>query len=103
MHVGAGDESRYVLLDCLAIVEVLLERLGIDRKDFFGPHVGTVEALLGEWTTEISRQVAAKMARARARLNRLEETLGATAFKQATDVLEDQRRNPRPTRLRQRG
>lgn len=91
VHVGAGDESRFVLLDCLAVVGVLLERLGIERKDFFGSHVGTVGALLDERRTEISRQVAAKMAKARARLTRLEAILGEAAFTKATDELEEQR------------
>jgi hypothetical protein len=91
VHVGAGEESRYVLLDCLAVVGVLLERLGIERKDFFEPHTGTVDALLDERKTEISRQVAVKMAKARARLTRLEETLGEAAFEKATDELKEQR------------
>lgn len=91
VHVGASDGSRYVLLDCLAVVGVLLERLGIERKDFFGSHVGTVDALLDERKTEVSRQVAVKMAKARVRLTRLEETLGEAVFRKATDELEEQR------------
>jgi hypothetical protein len=91
VHVGAGEEARYVLLDCLALVGVLLRQLGLERKDFFGPHITTVDALLDERRTEISRQVAVKMARARARLSRLEETLGEAAFQKATDELEEQR------------
>ena len=91
VHVGAGQESRYVLLDCLAVVGVLLARLGIERKGFFGSRTGTVDALLDERKTEISRQVAVKMAKARARLTRLEETLGEAAFKKATEELEEQR------------
>ncbi|HEU5473766.1 MAG TPA: hypothetical protein VFV67_24220 [Actinophytocola sp.] len=91
VHVGSGGELRYVLLDCLAILGVLLERLGIERTDFFGRHVRTVEVLLDERKTEISRQVAAKMATARTRLTRLEEALGDTAFEKAAHELEDQR------------
>jgi hypothetical protein len=91
VHVGAGEQSRFVLLDCLAVAGVLLERLGIKRRDFFGPHGPTVDALLGERQSEISRQVAAKLARARARLARLEEILGEAAFRKATDELEEQR------------
>jgi hypothetical protein len=91
VHVGAGEQSRFVLLDCLAVVGVLLERLGIKQKDFFGPHIDVVDALLDERKTEISRQVVTKMAKARARLTRLEETLGEAVFKKATDELEEQR------------
>lgn len=90
-HVGTGNESRYVLLDCLAVVGVLLERLGIEPEEFFGSHVGTVDALLDERKTEISRQVAVKMAKARARVTRLEEILGEAAFRKAADELEEQR------------
>lgn len=91
VHVGAGGELRYVLLDCLAVIGVLLERLGIERKVFFGPLVVVADALRDERMSEISREVALKMATARARLTRLEETLGEAAFKKATDELEEQR------------
>lgn len=91
VHVGAGEQSRFVLLDCLAVVGVLLDRLQIQRAEFLAPHLGTVDVLLDERKTEVSRQVAAKMAKARARLTRLEETLGETAFDIATNELEDQR------------
>jgi len=91
IHIGSGDESRYVLLDCLAVVGVLLERLDVERKDFFGSHIGTVDTLLDQRKTEASRTVEVKMTRARVRLTRLEETLGKAAFKKATDVLEEQR------------
>lgn len=90
IHAGAGPEPRFILLDCLAVVGLLLERLDIDHKDFFGPHKATVQALLDQRKTEISREVAVKMAKARARLTRLEETLGEAAFEKATDELEDQ-------------
>ena len=36
VHVGVGEQSRFILLDCLAVVGVLLERLGIERKDSMG-------------------------------------------------------------------
>lgn len=91
VHIGVGEQSRFVLLDCLTVVGVLLERLGIERKDFYGPHIDTVEALLDERKSEISRQVTVKMAMARARLTRLEEILGEPAFEKATDELEEQR------------
>jgi hypothetical protein len=91
VHVGSGDESRYVLLDCLSVMGVLLEKLGVDRAEFFGPHASTVRALLDERATEISRQVKIKMAQARARLTRLEDALGLEAFSKATGELEEQR------------
>lgn len=91
VHVGASGELRNVLLDCLAVIGVLLERLSIERPDFFGAHIGTVDALLDERKSEISRQVAVKMTKARARLTRLEEALGEAAFEKATNELEEQR------------
>lgn len=91
VHAGAAEESRYVLLDCLTIIGVLLQRLGLERKAFFGSRVWTVEALLEQRKTEVSRQVADKMAKARARLSRLEDTLGEAAFLKATDELELER------------
>jgi hypothetical protein len=91
VHVGSAGDLRHVLLDCLAILQVLLDRLGIERKDFLGLHLGTVDALLDERKTEISRQVAVKLAMARARLTSLEEALGEEAFRTATDELENQR------------
>ncbi|MBP2325339.1 hypothetical protein JOF56_005724 [Kibdelosporangium banguiense] len=96
IHVGATGELRYVLLDCLSVLGVLLERLSIERKDFFGLHIYTVDALLDEHRTEISRQVAVKMATARARLTRLEEALGEAAFDMACGELEGQRRTLDP-------
>ncbi|MGW3960467.1 hypothetical protein ACWED2_11655 [Amycolatopsis sp. NPDC005003] len=91
VHVGTGEQSRHVLLDCLAVVGVLLERLGIERAAFLDPHLGTVDVLLDERKTEVSRQVATKMAKARYRLTRLEESLGESAFDTATSELEAQR------------
>jgi hypothetical protein len=55
VHVGSADESRYVLLDCLAVVSVLLERLGGDRREFFGSHIHAVDALLSERTRSPAR------------------------------------------------
>lgn len=91
VHVGSGDESRHVLLDCLAITGALLDRLGLDRQAFLGSHVRAADALASEYRNEISRTVAVKIAKARSRLTRLEEALGLEAFGKATDELEDQR------------
>jgi hypothetical protein len=57
VHVGSGDESRYVLLDCLAVVGVLLDRLGIERKSFFGSRTDTVAARRS-WTSAGTRSPA---------------------------------------------
>lgn len=91
VHVGSGDESRHVLLDCLSITGALLDGLGLERKAFYGSHFPTVGALMSEYRSEISRAVAVKMAKARSRLAKLEVALGNEAFRRATDELEDQR------------
>lgn len=68
VHVGTSEESRYVLLDCLAVMAMLLSRMGLARGAFFGEQANTVNALLDERKTEISRTVAARMTKARLRL-----------------------------------
>lgn len=80
VHVGAGQEARFVLLDSLAVIDVLLPRLGIDRASFYGVHTATVDALLDQRRDEIAHEVTRLMARARAWLARQVEVRGRKAF-----------------------
>lgn len=98
IHVGAGDESRYVLLDCLALVKVLLEELSITEWTFYTHHQETVASLLDERKTEIARLVQRKFAKARMRLRELKAELGEVAFGSAVRELEAQRFSLDPRR-----
>lgn len=90
VHVGSPTYSRYVLLDSLALIKSLLERLDEDPKTFYGDHYWSARELLEQQRTEVGHKVAAKLARARLHLNDLEERLGETAFREITDRLEEQ-------------
>jgi hypothetical protein len=90
MHVGSPAQSRHVLVDCLAVCGVLLERLGEDPRAFYGNHHRNAMALLDEKRTEVGHRVAAKLARARSHLGELERRLGDELFKETTDRLQEQ-------------
>ena len=90
IHVGSPTYSRYVLLDSLALIKSLLEKLDEDPEAFFGDHHWSVIKLLEQQRTEVGHKVAAKLARARLHLTDLEERLGETAFREVTDLLEEQ-------------
>jgi hypothetical protein len=90
IHVGSPTSSRHVLLDSLALIKSLLENLDEDPKAFFGDHDWSVRKLLEQQRTEVGHKVAAKLARARLHLTDLEERLGETAFREVTDLLEEQ-------------
>lgn len=90
IHVGSGDESRNVLLDCVTLSRTFLDALGMDHAAFYGAHHNTVGALLDEYKSELARRVAIKLTRARHRLTELEERLGASAYRKATEDLEAQ-------------
>lgn len=89
MHVGSPAQSRHVLVDCLAVCNLLLERLDKDFRSFYGDHYHNVRALLDEKRTEVGHRVTAKRARARRRLGELEERLGDEVFQETTDRLEE--------------
>lgn len=91
VHVGAGDESRYVLLDCLSIMNTLLEVLHIEQDDFYQGHGEAVTSLLDERRSEIAREVARKLTKARMRLSGLKTSLPGPAFEAAVSELEAQR------------
>lgn len=80
IHVGTAEQSRYVLIDCLTISEILLQRLGRSGSWFYGDHHRNVEGLLQVKRTEVQHQVAAKRARSRMLLQRLEEELESSQF-----------------------
>ena len=88
MHVGSPAQSRHVLVDCLAVCGVLLERIGEDPRAFYGDHQANVLALLDEKRTEVGHRVAAKFARARRQLNELEQRLDGELFQETTGRLE---------------
>jgi hypothetical protein len=90
MHVGLPAQSRYVLLDSLALIKVLLHQMEEDPKAFYGDHYLSACFLLDEKRTEVGHKVAAKHARARLHLSDLEERLGDSAFQEVTATLEEQ-------------
>lgn len=90
MHVGLPAESRHILMDCVTVCGVLLGHLGEDPRTFYGDHHVNARRLLDEKRTEVGHRVAAKLARARRRLNDLEERLGDEMFSDTTERLEEQ-------------
>ncbi|MGK5738915.1 hypothetical protein [Micromonospora sp. URMC 103] len=98
MHAGLPAQSRHILQDCLAVCGVLLEHLGFgDRAwGFYGDHYPIVVRLLDAKRTEVGDRVTAKLAKARARLTGLSESLDDELFGQtvarlvesATDALD---------------
>ncbi|WP_233437876.1 hypothetical protein [Agromyces laixinhei] len=92
VHVGAAsEEARHVLLDCLAVIDFLLEQLGRDRNAFYGSDVATVNALAEDQQASVSTTVQMKLAKARNRLRRLEDLLGQPSFDTTTSQRERER------------
>ena len=82
IHVGTAEQSRYVLIDALTVCGLLLERLQRSPRSFYGEHEADVNGLLQTNRTEIGHQVAAKQAKARILLSRLQEDMGETEFEE---------------------
>lgn len=99
VHVGASAQSRYVLIDSLTVCNRMLDNLGREPKLFYGNHFGSVQELLDQKRTEVGHQVAVKRARARLRLNEIEERLGSEIFSEMTERLEDEANDLDPDRL----
>lgn len=91
VHVGASDNLGPVLLDCLTIIDALLEQLGIEREDFYGRHHEAVDSIIDRRQTEISLLMVAKLAKARAEIERLENKLGTAEFARVAEELEKRR------------
>nr|WP_271209957.1 hypothetical protein [Rhodococcus wratislaviensis]GLK34828.1 hypothetical protein GCM10017611_16770 [Rhodococcus wratislaviensis] len=90
MHVGAPAQSRHVLLDSLAVCNLMLEKLGREPRHFYRDHHVSVQALMDQKRTEVGQRVTAKRARARRHLTELEERLGSDVFAEATDRLAEE-------------
>ena len=89
MHVGSAEQSRYVLIDALTLCVPLLARLGTGADWFYGDHKANADGLLKEKRTEVGHQVAAKRAKARMLLKRLEDQLEPDVFEEVTSSRED--------------
>lgn len=91
VHVGTAAASRDVLVDCLAIVIAVLPHLDFDEEEFFGLHTAAVQALVSERRSQVSARVMAKIAKAKAGLQRLSDQLGKDGFATVTRELASQR------------
>ena len=89
MHVGTPTQSRHVLIDCLTLIGVFVDRLGLDQDKVYGEHLSSIAGLLDENRTEVGHRVAAKQARARQLLQSLKNRLSPTLFKETSDRLEE--------------
>jgi hypothetical protein len=89
IRVGSATQSRHVLLDSLAMCEVLLRSIGQEPEEFYGDHHADTIALLDQKQTEVGHRVIAKLARGRRNLSDLEERIGVDNFGEITDHLED--------------
>lgn len=85
VHVGSAAQSRYVLIDALSLCQVLLARLQMGSDSFYGDHKLNADGLLQAKRTEVDHQVAAKRARARMLLNRLQQELTPDEFTEVID------------------
>ncbi|MDF3310462.1 hypothetical protein P3H15_36200 [Rhodococcus sp. T2V] len=90
MHVGTPAQSRHVLIDSLAVCNVMLEKLGRQSSHFYRDHHDSVQELMDQKRTEVGHHVTAKRARARRHLTELETRLGPDVFDEATHRLEDE-------------
>jgi hypothetical protein len=88
VHVGSAEQSRYVLIDALSLSVPLLARLGTPADWFYGDHKANADGLLKEKRTEVEHVVAAKRAKARMMLQRLEEQLEPDEFEEVTNTRE---------------
>lgn len=82
IHVGTAEQSRYVLIDALTLCGPLLEKLDQTARRFYGEHESDVDGLLQDNRTEIGHRVAAKRAKARMLLKRLENDMGENEFEE---------------------
>jgi hypothetical protein len=89
MHVASAEQSRYVLIDALTLCVPLLARLDTEANWFYGDHKANADGLLKEKRTEIEHQVAARRAKARRMLRRLEEQLKPDEFEEYINTRED--------------
>jgi hypothetical protein len=88
IHVGSAEQSRYVLIDALSLCVPLLARLGTTADSFYGDHKTNADGLLKEKRTEVEHVVAAKRAKARMLLRRLEDQLEPDEFQEVTSTRE---------------
>jgi hypothetical protein len=88
VHIGSAPQSRHILVDCIQLGEVLLAHLGRQSSQFYGEYAPSVAYLLDEQRSEVQLRVAAKRARARQGLRKLEHDLGKDIFHKTTDSLE---------------
>lgn len=88
VHAGLRTESRHVLTDALTVCGALLADLGLSDNDFYGDQRWNVGGLLSQQRDGVHATVAAKMARARNHLTRLEARLGREVFDQTCAALE---------------
>ncbi|MDT7621646.1 MAG: hypothetical protein QOF99_2547 [Pseudonocardiales bacterium] len=88
VHVGSAPESRQILVDCIELNGSLLAQLGQDPQGFYDEYYPSVVYLLDKKRTEVQQRVAAKLARARQHVQRLERSLGRETFQEAKDRLE---------------
>ena len=89
IHVGSAEQSRYVLIDALTLCVPLRARLGTGADWFYGDHKANADGLLKEKRTEVEHQVAAKRAKARMLLKRLEDQLEPDEFEEVINSRED--------------
>jgi hypothetical protein len=86
IHVGSAEQSRYVLIDALTVCVPLLARLSTTAEWFYGDHKINADGLLKEKRTEVDHVVAAKRAKARMLLQRLEVQLEPDEFEEVTST-----------------
>lgn len=88
MHIGSAEQSRFVLIDALTLCVPLLARLGKAADWFYGDHKTNSNGLVKEKRTEVGHQVAAKRAKARMLLKRLEDELDTNEYDELTSSRE---------------
>lgn len=84
-HIGATSEVRHVLLDCVAVLDFLLDQLNEDRDAFYGAERETVDALAIQHQESVEAEVRMRMARARTILERRREQDGEDYYTRLND------------------
>jgi hypothetical protein len=84
-HIGATSDVRYVLLDCVAVLDFLLDQLHEDGDAFYGAYRETVDALAIEHEGSVEAEVRMRMARARTFLERRREQDGEEYYTRLDD------------------
>jgi len=84
-HIGATSDVRFVLLDCVAVLDFLLDQLHEDRDAFYGADRETVDALAIEHQESVEAGVRMRMARARTILERRREQDGEEYYTRLDD------------------